>query len=835
MITDDPPTPRVGSMGRADRRPGFGRAVAEVVGGVAAPLALAAALSATDDPDVLWPGALLLAVVVGVAVVLGSRAGWAASATSIAVLWWQFLDPRGVPADAWSRLASLASFSAAVAGVMLLVTRHERARRRARAEERTTGELLDQSPVGIALLDTDLRFIRVNRSLADITGARPEDHVGRRVSEIDAALGATHEPVLHRVARSGEAVTDRVVSRREPVTGSEQHWRTSYFPVRGADGRVHGVGVAVEEVTADVVARRRSDLLLGLTRQLTAAHRVERLGAALTAFLADAFEARAVVAVPGPGGDELQVLPDIVGYGPDSGAAWGRAVFALDEQRPLCEAARTRRIVAVASAEDWDRRFPPTADARAASGEEACVCVPVVDPIDDGLLAVFRVSWTHRRELTETTRTLCDTVASLTASALKRMRLAAEQAQDRFRSALEAMLDHVAIGEAVRVDGRIVDFRIVYVNGHGHDVTGRSAVHLIGRRISELYPGATGDLVVEHLAAVVETGRPEVLDRFRAGDVFPELQRRPPPGTPGGPPGRDADQDETWWSVQVSRLGDGFIGAWRDVSDVVRLERAGREAERAVEREAISVELLQRAALPQRLPTLEGITVGADYRPASEQPVGGDWFDAFGLDERSVAVVIADVAGHGTDAAAAMVQVRNILRAMAVEHRSPHRVLRLANDVITALGDDDAPFVTACFGVVELGTGTFSWASAGHLPPLLLRDGRAIPLDAPRNPPLAVAAGLDFGGGTVDVRAGDRLVLYTDGLVERRGEIIDVGLDRLARAALEASVPGRDAQGLAELLGASVTLPRDDLAVVVVDIDPAGRGRSAPKPASGTR
>jgi hypothetical protein len=159
---------------------------------------------------------------------------------------------------------------------------------------------------------------------------------------------------------------------------------------------------------------------------------------------------------------------------------------------------------------------------------------------------------------------------------------------------------------------------------------------------------------------------------------------------------------------------------------------------------------------------------------------------------------------------------------MAVEHRAPDRVLRLANDVTTALTDEDGPFVTVCFGVVDLAAGTFSFSRAGHLPPLLVRAGTAEYLESPHNPPLAVAAGLDFDGGEVPIRPGDRLVLFTDGLVERRDEIIDAGLARLAAAAVGLGAdPGDaswDAQEAAERLGASVGAPQDDLAVVVVDI-----------------
>jgi serine phosphatase RsbU (regulator of sigma subunit) len=148
-----------------------------------------------------------------------------------------------------------------------------------------------------------------------------------------------------------------------------------------------------------------------------------------------------------------------------------------------------------------------------------------------------------------------------------------------------------------------------------------------------------------------------------------------------------------------------------------------------------------------------------------------------------------------------------------------------ANAVTLTLSDPEGPFITCCYGVVDVASATFSWALAGHLPPLLVRDGVARHLDAPRNPPLTIGSRGEFGSAEVGTRPGDRLVLCTDGLVERRGEVIDAGFDRLRSDVLE--LGGLDAQAAAEALGATVLLPLDDLAVVVLDIGgPPGTDRS---------
>ncbi len=82
------------------------------------------------------------------------------------------------------------------------------------------------------------------------------------------------------------------------------------------------------------------------------------------------------------------------------------------------------------------------------------------------------------------------------------------------------------------------------------------------------------------------------------------------------------------------------------------------------------------AALPEVLPIIDRVTIGAHYQAAQEQPIGGDWYDAFLLDDTHLALVIADVAGHGMDAASYMVQIRNVLRTVAFEHAQPDVILR---------------------------------------------------------------------------------------------------------------------------------------------------------------
>jgi len=148
--------------------------------------------------------------------------------------------------------------------------------------------------------------------------------------------------------------------------------------------------------------------------------------------------------------------------------------------------------------------------------------------------------------------------------------------------------------------------------------------------------------------------------------------------------------------------------------------------------------------------------------------------------------VIADVAGHGEEAASFMVQVRNALRAMAIEHGHPHVVLERINAVALSLRDDNAPFITCCYAVLDPVRRTLAWSTAGHFDPLVVSASRgAYYVSAPHRPPLTVSADPNYVTSSVQLERGDRIVMFTDGLIERPGEAIDRGLTRLAEHAHE--------------------------------------------------
>jgi serine phosphatase RsbU (regulator of sigma subunit) len=263
---------------------------------------------------------------------------------------------------------------------------------------------------------------------------------------------------------------------------------------------------------------------------------------------------------------------------------------------------------------------------------------------------------------------------------------------------------------------------------------------------------------------------------------------------------------------KVLELNDELVGTHREL---VRQRTAAEAGERRVaellERERGIAETLQRALLPDRLPAVEGIELTAHFEPATGH-VGGDWYDALELDSGELALAIGDVAGKGIPAAALMGELRGGLRAAILSGAEPSDALR----VLDRLAQRAGHMATAVIVLLDPATGALRYATAGHLPPALIEPGGAVRfLTAGASTPLIVYDP-KAGGATDQLDPGARLVLYTDGLVERRTEAIDESLRRLADAA---SIGGELAALPAHLLAAlrpPEGITRDDIAIVAV-------------------
>jgi len=258
-----------------------------------------------------------------------------------------------------------------------------------------------------------------------------------------------------------------------------------------------------------------------------------------------------------------------------------------------------------------------------------------------------------------------------------------------------------------------------------------------------------------------------------------------------------------------------FVELQRERGERVREARARAEAE------AIAG-TLQQHLLPDRLPSVPTLAMAARYRPGERAArVGGDWYDAIVLSGSHVGVAIGDVVGHGVRAATLMGELRAALRAYAVqEPYEPGTVLtRLNSFVVRTHGA--GMVATLLYMVIDLDGGPLRFAGAGHVPALARgADGATRFLDHTPLPPLGVDEHTTFKTWEAELDAGTTVLLFTDGLVERRDESIDVGLCRLrdALAAGPAELEELCSQILAEVPGGS--LLQDDAALLAVRLSP---------------
>jgi phosphoserine phosphatase RsbU/P len=222
---------------------------------------------------------------------------------------------------------------------------------------------------------------------------------------------------------------------------------------------------------------------------------------------------------------------------------------------------------------------------------------------------------------------------------------------------------------------------------------------------------------------------------------------------------------------------------------------------------------LQRSLLPARPPAVPGLDVAARYIPGAQVGVGGDWYDLFRLPSGEVGIVIGDVAGSGLRAAVVMGRIRSASRAYALETSDPADVLSRLDRKIQLF--EPGAMATTIYAVMSADQTTVTLSIAGHLPPLCIdSDGRATRLDATADLPLGAYPGAVRHNTRTDLPPGGGLLLYTDGLVERRDRFIDDGIDALRLSVRAGSAEEICAAATAKLLADQSA--SDDIALLVV-------------------
>ena len=481
------------------------------------------------------------------------------------------------------------------------------------------------------------------------------------------------------------------------------------------------------------------------------------------------------------------------GYPAETMSAWEQ--IPLEVQTPLTDAIRSGEIIVCASPEEIAARYPWFDDS-----DHSFVAAPLVAAgrVIGGIFIGSGEARQYGGNLS-----LIVSLARQAGQALDRAQLfERERASVGRLRKLQAVT--AALSQAVTVEdvsrtclehattgvGALAG--LVVLRGHGVDAAldRVSVVSAIGLE------GPDGEIPAEAeraITACLRGGRPAALDD--GWIAFPlasgALALRLPSATLSG-----ADRE---WLLTLVSQGEQAV------------DRAGRyETERGI------AETMQRSVLPESLPTVSGVTLAARYLPGTVGvDVGGDWYDIIQLEDGSIGLVVGDVVGKGVQAAAMMGQLRNALRAFAFEYDDPHTVVSRLDKLVE--GMMDSAFATLVYLVVDPRQRRAQYVVAGHPPPLIRSpDGTTSFLEQGRSLPIGVDASLEFESGEVLLQQGSTILLYTDGLVERRGTPLDEGLRRLAESAAASE---DDPEELVEsVLGALIgdNERPDDIAVLAI-------------------
>ncbi len=539
----------------------------------------------------------------------------------------------------------------------------------------------------------------------------------------------------------------------------------------------------------------RIEQIARVSAELSAAASMDAVVAAAVDHAADALGA-AVTTLMLTEGDRLRLL---AGHGLRPGVQESWETFGLDEVNPASEAARTGRAVVLADVATVEREYPVLREQVPAGRSLVCVPLENTGPAVGVIGLTFEEGWVPG----EAEMALLTVFAEACGQAVRRV-LASDEATKRdwelafladVSLELSSSLDYestlanvanlsvpqLADWCAVDIVTRGVPSTLAvahldpdkvrwawelqqrYPTDYESD-TGAGNVYRTGR--SEFYPVITDEMLVagardeEHLRLS--------RDLNLCGAMVVPI------------PGREA----TLGVLSLLRTDDSPTYT---TSDLLLAEEVGRRAGVAIENARLyqktqDVALqLQRAVLPEAVDDIPYWEVGAHYAPGGRVGVGGDFYDAIPLPNGSLALAIGDVMGHGVPAAAAMAQIRSATRAYLSLDPEPATVMAHLDTMFARLAITQ--LVTMFYAVADLAAGTLSFTNAGHYPALVIApDEEPRSLATPPRLPLG-AGGDERSTTTVAFGGSEVLVLFTDGLVERRGEIVDQGVSRLTKAA----------------------------------------------------
>jgi serine/threonine-protein kinase RsbW len=651
-------------------------------------------------------------------------------------------------------------------------------------------DLYENAPCGYLSLLPDGGIVKVNRTFLEWTGYGRADVVGRRFQDLLTVGGRiyheTHYAPLLRIQRSVRGIALDVVR----ADGSPLPVLVNSVLKTGAEDRPLGILTTVFDATdrreyerellrarrREQAARERTERLQRVTAMLAAARTAQDIAETVVAEVCAGVGAdHAALALRDPETERIDIA---VHVGGDPVARLARQVLA-DRGRPP-----DRSDAVFSEAPEQHPHTLPNVDTEGAPGALAAVTLAVAGPAGLG--------FDGTRELASEERDFMVACARQCAQALERVRLleetsrAAHQAEFLARTSRALDESRGVVERAERMVALLVPELAEAASVHGADPEPLAQASRDERARDRL-----GDRrrTVEH---------PLISGQLRGKLVL--APKHPPP---------------------LPRRTMSFVTELADRC-ALALENA-----RLYEQERDAAQMLQRSLLAEQLPRDRRFLIATRYRPAGERlEVGGDWYDAFMVSQDTIAVVVGDVVGRGLEAATAMGQLRSAVRALASARQGPAHLLESLDRFVEPLAR--AQMATLVYVEIALDSGLFCFASAGHPPPLLLetQEQPRFLWDAQSPPVGANLTRLPRPEAQLTLRPDARLLLYTDGLVERRREPLDVGLERLAEQfASQRATPLADlVEHLAEGMGAEA---RSDDDICVLGFTFAGSARAS--------
>jgi serine phosphatase RsbU (regulator of sigma subunit) len=387
---------------------------------------------------------------------------------------------------------------------------------------------------------------------------------------------------------------------------------------------------------------------------------------------------------------------------------------------------------------------------------------------------------------------------------------------------LDQVADSVLVVAPIAADASSgpADFAIVHLSPGYIDPAGRAARDVAGRTLLEAYPHCgSADGLAARAARVLADGVPQ----YAPGPVAPLTGAGPADLVPVmdlRAARYDGQVVFTWRgrAGDEGRLGEAFEHGRTRVALQAARDLLADSEQRAAQEHELALQL-QRAIMPTDVRLVEtcGVDIAVRCRPAkAAYLVAGDWYDVLQLPDGELLFVVGDIAGHGIDAVTGMVSARNTLRGLVVTGADPHELLSSLNYAACAFTDGVTG--TVICGRYDPKTQQLHWARAGHLPPVLVRDHHALVQPMPEGMLLGMELEPGYEQVTLQLKSGDTLLFYTDGLIERRAASISDALDEFAAAAVP-SDPDADVDAyVAQIMANAASDTGDDACLLAVRI-----------------